>query len=246
MSAPNFLQDVAVILSCNRSSTQLYRELYPAIADRFVDYCNTVDTDIFFPLTESERDRQRQKFAISHNLPETTRFILFAGRLHPQKDPVLLIRSMAALQEPNVHLLLAGDGELAEAVRSEIEKLGITKQVTMLGALKQDKLSYLHQISSICVLTSAFEGLPLVVLEALACGTPIVTTRAGDTPDILSKNSGIVCEEHTPEAISEAFQRVLHYPDHFPAQACVQSAEPYHAKQIIHGIYDSMLKRWHI
>ena len=240
------IRQFSQVLSCNKASTQLYRELYPTIADRFVDYRNTVDTDIFFPLTESERDRQRKQFAISHNLPETTRFILFAGRLHPQKDPVLLIRSMAALQESNIHLLLAGDGELADEVRSETEKLGITKQVTMLGAIKQDKLSYLHQISSICVLTSAFEGLPLVVLEALACGTPIVTTRAGDTPNILSKNSGVVCEDRTPEAIAEAFQKVLHYPDHFSVQACIQSAEPYHAKQVIHSIYDLMLKRWHI
>jgi DNA-binding FadR family transcriptional regulator len=73
-----------------------------------------------------------------------------------------------------------------------------------------------------------------------------VTTRAGDTPNILSKNSGVVCEERTPDAIAEAFQQVLHSPDHFSIQACIQSAEPYHAKQVIHSIYDSMLKRWHI
>ncbi len=239
------IRQFSQVLSCNKASTQLYQKLYPTIAERFMDYRNTVDTDVFFPLTKSERDRKRQQFAISHNLSEKTRFILFAGRLHPQKDPVLLIRSMAALQEPNVHLLLAGDGELAEEVRSEAERLGITKQLTMLGSIKQDKLSYLHQISSICVLTSVFEGLPLVVLEALACGTPIVTTRAGDTPNILSKNSGVICEERTPEAIAEAFQQVLRYPDHFSVQSCIQCAEPYHAKQVIHSIYDSMLKRWH-
>jgi glycosyltransferase involved in cell wall biosynthesis len=232
------------VLSCNQASTQLYRDLYPAIADRFVDYRNTVDTDVFSPLSPSERDRQRQQLAASLNLPETTRFILFAGRLHPQKDPVLLVRSIAALQEPNVHLLLAGDGELADAVRTETKKLGISKQVTMLGAVKQDKLANLHRISSICVLTSVFEGLPLVVLEALACGTPIVTTRAGDTPNILSKNSGVVCEERTPEAIAAAFQEILQNPDHFSAQDCIKTAEPYHARQVIHNIYDAMLKRW--
>lgn len=232
------------VLSCNSESTKLYQELYPLLSGRFSYYRNSVDNGIFYPLSVAECDFQRRQFAQDLGLSDTTRFLLFAGRLHPQKDPLLLVRSLAALVDPNIHLLIAGRGELEAAIQSEVEQLGLTEQVTMLGAVKPDRLADLHRLASVCVLTSAYEGLPLVVLEALACGTPIVTTRAGDTPNVLTDHSGVVCQERTPESVAESLRQVLHNPDHFSPQACIQAAAPYGAKQVIHGIYDAMLQRW--
>ncbi len=232
------------VLSCNSASTALYRELYPSFADKFSYYRNSVDNNIFYPVSLVMSNQSRQVFAKNLGLSDRTKFVLFAGRLHPQKDPLLLVRSLAALAEPDVHLLIAGKGELAAAVQAEVAQLGLSKQVTMLGAVKQDQLADLHRLSSVCVLTSAYEGLPLVVLEALACGTPIVTTRAGDTPNLLTADSGVVCEERTPTAISDALRKVLRNPDYFTSQACTQAAEPYSARQVIHSIYEEMLQRW--
>ncbi|MCY7322867.1 MAG: glycosyltransferase family 4 protein, partial [Phormidesmis sp. CAN_BIN36] len=232
------------VLSCNSESTKLYQELYPAFSGRFSYYRNSVDNETFYPLPVAECDDHRQAFAKELGLSAETRFMIFAGRLHPQKDPLLLVRSLAALKEPKIHLLIAGQGELAEAVRVEAAQLGVSKQVTMLGAVKPPKLAELHRLSSLCVLTSAYEGLPLVVLEALACGTPIVTTRAGDTPNVLTEQSGLVCEERTPTSVAEALRKVLDNPDYFSPQACIQAAMPYGAKHVLHGIYDAMLQRW--
>lgn len=232
------------VLSCNLASTALYRELYPAMAEKFSSYRNGVDTNIFYPVSAVESERLRQALAHSLGLGDRTKFLLFAGRLHPQKDPLLLVRSLAALAEPDVHLLIAGQGELAADIQAEATKLGVSERVTMLGAVTQDRLADLHRLASICVLTSAYEGLPLVVLEALACGTPVVTTRAGDTPYLLTEQSGIVCQERTPEAIAAALRKVLSSSDYFSHQACLQAVEPYSAKQMIHEIYDTMLRRW--
>jgi glycosyltransferase involved in cell wall biosynthesis len=58
----------------------------------------------------------------------------------------------------------------------------------MLGSVRQAELAELHRICNAFVLTSAYEGLPLVALEALACGTPVVTTRCGETPNLLSRS----------------------------------------------------------
>lgn len=232
------------ILSCNSESTQLYQKLYPSLAKRVVYYRNSVDTEIFYPLSVAEHERQRQQLAQKLGLSEATRFILFAGRLHPQKDPLLLVRSLSALNQPDVHLLIAGDGELAEAVRTEVEKLGLNKQVTMLGAVKQAKLVELHRLASVCILTSAYEGLPLVVLEALACGTPVVTTRCGDIPEVLTPESGIICEARTPMAIATAIQSVLQQPNLYSSEACVLAAQPYSAREVICHVYNDMLQRW--
>jgi glycosyltransferase involved in cell wall biosynthesis len=232
------------ILSCNSDSTELYQKLYPALAERVSYYRNSVDTDIFYPLSVTDREQQRQQLAQKLGLSAATRFVLFAGRLHPQKDPLLLVRSLSAVNQPNVHLLIAGDGELAAAVRSEIAQLGLTQQVTMLGAIQQAELANLHRLASICILTSVYEGLPLVVLEALACGTPIVTTRCGEIPAVLTPGSGIVCESRSPSAIAAAIECVLQQPHLYAAQACVFAAQPYSAREVIRQIYNDMLQRW--
>jgi glycosyltransferase involved in cell wall biosynthesis len=232
------------VFSCNTESLELYRQRYPTIAERVAYVKNTVDNEIFYPFALEEREEGRYKLIQRLGLAKDTRFVLFAGRLHPQKDPILLVRSIAALNEPNIHLLIAGEGELADEIRSEINQLGLSKRVTMLGGVKQAELAELHRICNAFVLTSAYEGLPLVVLEALACGTPVVTTRCGETPKLLSADSGIVCEERTPDAIADALRKVLLHPEDYPIESCVQAAQPYNARTVVRDVYSEMWLRW--
>lgn len=232
------------ILSCNTDSVKLYQQRYPHLANRIEYLKNPVDNEIFYPLTREKRDEVRRNYARQLGLSDDTSFVLFAGRLHPQKDPILLVRSIAALQQQNVHLLIAGEGELADEVQAEICQLGLSKQITMLGGVVQAKVAQLQQISSLFVLTSAYEGLPLVVLEALACGTPIVTTQCGETPNLLSANSGIVCQERTPIAIAEAISKVLLRSDDYSVESCVRAASPYAVRNIVNTVYGDMWQRW--
>lgn len=232
------------IFSCNTKSAERYRQSYPNIAERVSYLPNTVDSDIFYPLLEEERQKLRIRLAQEIGLPEDTRFILFAGRLHPQKQPLLLIRSIAALNEPNVHLLIVGQGELDNEIRSEITRLRLSERITMLAPLEQTKLAELYQSCSLFVLTSAYEGLARGSIESLACGTPVVTTRAGETPNFLSAESGIVCDEQTPTAIANALRQVLDHPERYPTEACVQVAKPYNAYDVVSGIYSDLLQHW--
>ncbi|MCL1472402.1 glycosyltransferase family 4 protein [Argonema antarcticum] len=232
------------IFSCNTESAQFYQQRYPELADRVSYVKNTVDNEVCYPLTWEEREGRRRKEAIRMGKPENTQFVLFAGRLHPQKDPILLLRSLPALNEPKVHLLIAGDGDLKDEVSSEIDRLGLCDRVTMLGPIDQAELAQLQRIASVFVLTSAYEGLPVVVLEALACGTPIVTTRCGETPKLLTPNSGVVCEDRTPVAVADALRKVLLKPGDFPVEACVKAAKPYSASAVVGAIYNEMLNRW--
>jgi glycosyltransferase involved in cell wall biosynthesis len=238
------LRQFQEILSCNSDSMALYRDRYPEVADRVSLIRNTVDGDIFYPLNAEDRSEKRCLLASQMGLPEKTRFLLFAGRLHPQKDPLLLIRAFAQVSSTDVHLLIAGVGELQGEVEAEIQRLNLGAKVTLLGAMKQLELAALHQVSSLCVLTSNFEGLPLVVLEALACGTPVVSTRCGETPRLLSSSSGIVSDSRTPEAISSSLEQVLNHPEQFPSVSCLEDAQPYGAKAVIHGVFERMLSRW--
>ncbi len=234
------------IYSCNSNSKLLYQQRYPDISDRVSLLNNTFDQKVFYPVSCQERDAIRCELAKKLNLDENTRFILFAGRLHPQKDPLLLIRSIKALDEPNIHLLIAGEGELAATVRNEISSLGLSERVTMLGIVRQQELSNLHRACNAVVLTSAFEGLPFVVLEALACGTPIVTTEAGETHKLLSPDSGVVCSQRTPQCIASALRKVVMHPESYPVEECIKVAAPYAASTVVNQVYSQMWQRWNV
>nr|WP_319423438.1 glycosyltransferase family 4 protein [Pleurocapsa sp. FMAR1] len=228
----------------NIESFKFYQQRYSEIADRIKYITNAVDLDFFNPLTSQQKQEKRKHFAKQQGLSENTQFILFAGRLHPQKDPILLIRSFAALKTDNVHLLIAGNGELAEEVQTEIDSLGLSQQVTMLGSVDRQKLATLYRISSAFILTSIYEGLPLAVLEALACGIPIVTTKAGDTPNFLTANSGVVTHDRTPEAIANAIQKILAQPQNYSREACIRVAQPYAARTIVENVFEQMWQHW--
>lgn len=232
------------ILSCNSDSAELYRQRYPELCSRISYIRNSFDNEVFYPLSDAQRSNQRRNLAERLGLDRETRFLLFAGRLHPQKDPILLIRAFAALQEPHVHLLVAGSGELAPQIKAEIASLGLSQQVTMLGAISREELAKLHHSCNLFVLSSAYEGLPLVVLEALASGTPVVTTNCGETPKLLSPDSGVVCHQRTPDCIADGLRKILLNPEDYPIASCVRTAAPYAARTVIKDIYDQMLERW--
>ncbi|NJL51333.1 MAG: glycosyltransferase [Hydrococcus sp. SU_1_0] len=243
----NFLiEQFNYIYSCHSETAEFYQRKYPKLAQSISYLKNTVDEEIFYPLS-SDQQIKSQNLAKKMGLAANTRFILFAGRLHPQKDPLLLIKAFASLslnEELNIHLLIAGAGELKSEITVEIAKFGLTEKVTMLGAVPQSELAKLHRVSSVFVLSSVYEGLPLTVLEALSSGTPIVTTNSGETPKFLGADSGIVCHQRTPEAIADALVKILHNPDLYPSTACVKTAKPYSAKTVVTEVYQNMFERW--
>ena len=238
------MQQFNQIYSCNTRAIGFYQQKYPNISQRISYLKNAVDTNIFHPLQPEESWQKRKAITEKLNLPIATKFILFAGRLHPQKDPILLVRAFAALSEPDAHLLIVGDGELAEAIKAEIIACGVSEKVTLMGSLKQEQLFDLYCIASVFVLSSLYEGLPIAVLEALACGTPVVTTNCGETPNLLTAQSGVVVQSRTPESISAALSQVLQNPSAYTATACVNVATPYTAKAVVGDVYQHMLGRW--
>jgi glycosyltransferase involved in cell wall biosynthesis len=231
------------IYSCHTATAEFYRQKYSNLRSSISYLKNTVDEEIFFPLYD-QKQCESKLLAREMGLDEVTRFVLFAGRLHPQKDPLLLIDAFASLNEPNTHLLMAGAGELEAELRLKIAKYGLGEKVTLLGAVSQTELARLQRISSVFALSSVYEGLPLTVLEALASGTPVVTTNSGETPNFLTADSGIVCQQRTAKAIADALRQVLTNPEQYLPESCVATAKPYSAKSVVEEVYQDMWQRW--
>ena len=125
------------------------------------------------------------------------------GRLHRQKNPLLLIRAFAALVDIRNHLVFVGSGPLAEPLRAAARTSGLEKRIHFLGG-RHDIPNCLAAADAF-VLASDWEGNPLSVMEAMASGLPVISTAVGGIPELLqSGQEGILVQPGDTDAFSKA------------------------------------------
>ncbi|MGI9510430.1 MAG: glycosyltransferase, partial [Geminicoccaceae bacterium] len=139
------------------------------------------------------------------------RTLLSVGHLIERKGHDLVIRALEHL--PEVDLIIAGDGPERGRLQRLAAKLGLDERVRFTGVLAHQDLPSLYSAADALVLASSREGWPNVLLEALACGTPVIASRNWGTPEIISApEAGHLLGERTPEAIAQAFHRLTRSP----------------------------------
>jgi glycosyltransferase involved in cell wall biosynthesis len=170
--------------------------------DRINVLRNGVDLALFQP---GDRTAARARL----NLKGTT--LLSVGNLVPAKGHELLIR--AAVSLPDARILVVGQGPDANSLRALARQLNVADRVSLLGALPHEKLPELYSASDALVLASEREGWPNVLLEAMACGTPVVSTAvSGATELITCREAGLLLGERTPEGVVRCVQDLLGAP----------------------------------
>ena len=141
--------------------------------------------------------------------------LIIACRQDRPKGTGVVIESLTAILKsvPHVTLDVVGDGADLKAFRSLAERLGVADRVTFHGKVNHTQVIRLLQGADVfCYPTQASEGFPKVVLEALACGLPVITTRVSVLPELLRTGCGYLIEEPTPEAVTRAVQECLFDP----------------------------------
>ena len=173
---------------------------------------NGVDLELFAP---QDRAAARRELGLDAD----GLIVLSVGWLIPRKGHDLVVRAAAAM--PEATLVIVGEGPEAIALQRLAEQLGSRGRVRLLGSMPQERLAAVYSAADVLVLASSREGLPNVVLEALACGTPVVATAVWGTPEIIaSPAAGRLVEQRTPEAIMTALRDLLADP---PARAAVRA-----------------------
>jgi glycosyltransferase involved in cell wall biosynthesis len=129
--------------------------------------------DSFRPLAADERAAVRRRVA-----PGADVLLLNVKRLHPLADQATLLRAFAALrrERKDAVLLVAGTGEMEGPLRAQAEALSLGGAVRFLGLVPNDEVAALQGAADLFVLSSVLEATPTVALEALACGTRVVST----------------------------------------------------------------------
>lgn len=134
---------------------------------------------------------------------------LFVGRLTPEKDVATLLHaaSIVAARDRSFRLLVAGDGPCAADLRDLAASLNLGRHVQFLGEARD--VRPLLNGASMFVLPSVSEGLPLTVLEAMACGLPVVATDVGGTPEAVEDGrTGLLVPPRSPSPLAEAILRL--------------------------------------
>jgi glycosyltransferase involved in cell wall biosynthesis len=140
--------------------------------------------------------------------------ILMIGRLDEQKDPITFVEAAIRLLSirPNARFALIGSGPLEESVRHRIEKLGLTSRFRMVPWL--DDVRPALAMCKVLVVPSRWEGMPNVVLEAMAAAKPVVATSVGGTPELVEHEAtGFLVPTGQPDLIAYWVGRLLQSPE---------------------------------
>ena len=165
---------------------------------------NGVDTGRFQPV---DRNTARTKLGIRHDVPA----IVAVGNLVPGKGFQLLVEAVAELASghPTVETYIVGEG----AYRSELQRLidgrDLTARMHLVGSRPNDELPAWFSAADISCLPSAGEGQPNVVLESMACGTPVVATKVGGIPELITSSEFGVLLDRDVDALAAAIHQAL-------------------------------------
>lgn len=193
----------AVVAVSDLVAESLTAELGIKRSDKLVPVPNGVP--IHLPFNLDEKNAVRDKYDIGHD----ELLLLAAGRHCEQKNFRALIESMGILTNRiKCRLIIAGDGPLRRTHQQHAGRLGVADNVLFSGNVND--LPDLMRASDLYVMSSLWEGLPLVLLEAMACGMANVGTAIeGIEEVIVDGKSGLVVESDNPKALADAIEELL-------------------------------------
>lgn len=159
---------------------------------------NGVDLETFVPI---DRSSARDSLDVSGDV------ILVVGNFLEAKGQHLVLNALTQL--PLASLLLVGSGPEEANLRRLTGDLGLDDRVRFLGRIAHENLATIYGAADVSVLASAREGWPNVILESMACGTPVVATDVGGVAEIIGDGPGHLLPKRTPDAIASGISEIL-------------------------------------
>lgn len=155
-------------------------------------------------------------FSLFHNdikLSSRPQYIGFIGRLSEEKGIINFIKALPIIiKSHDIRVMIGGSGPLFDEVKTYLKDAGISEFVDLLGWIHHDELpKYLCSLR-LLIIPSFTEGLPNIMLEAMASGTPVLATPVGAIPDIIiDKKTGFIMENNSPPCIAKNVKRVFSF-----------------------------------
>lgn len=208
-----------------------------------VTISNGVDLEKFFPVPQAEARRQL-------GLPADRRIVLSVGRIVENKGYHLIVEALDLLREneqPMPYLVIVG-GAADEALypaklRETITRFGMENDVLLAGAQANETLRLWYSAADVYCLASATEGWPNVLLESLACGTPVVSTNTWGTPEIIcSDDYGLLVERSAPSLAAGLHAALEHK---WKSQAMIDYASTHTWQKVAEKVLENFARTIH-
>ena len=192
------------------------------LSDRIIIYSGRL-------IEEYGLQKYRNKFSVAHEhfldfdrfkikkaFGERDNLVGYIGRLSQEKGVINFVKAIPEIskEKEDMKFLLGGNGQLKDEIEEYLNREYLNGKVKLAGWIPHDELpEYLNEFKLV-VLPSYTEGLPNVILEAMACGTPVLATPVGAIPDVIKDGeTGFIMENNSPECIAKNIIRALNHPD---------------------------------
>jgi len=185
-------------------------------------------------------ETRRGEFRREMSLSSGARLVGIVGRIFPVKNHALFLESAAriAAAEPAARFVVVGDGMLRFALEQQARELGIADLVLFTGW--RSDLARIYADLDVLVVSSNNEGTPLSAIEAMATSCPVVATRVGGVPDLISDyESGRLVPPRDAEALAGAVLDLLHHPEMAQAMgrnAMIAARDRFDVKRLVHDV----------
>ena len=177
-------------------------ELYRVPEEKITVVYEAYDPHVFHTVEAREAARVAAQYKI------TNPFLLFVSTIQPRKNIVRLIEAFSRI-DTDAELILAGKpGWKNEEIYASPKKFGVADRVRFLGHIPDPDLNALMNAARALVYPSLFEGFGLEILEAMACGTPVITSNVSSMPEIAG-DAGLLVDPYNVQDIADACERVL-------------------------------------
>ncbi len=204
-SMPRYLRAAEAIITPSECSKRDALTAYNLPPEKFhVIY--EAAAPIFKPISQPDLLHQVQH---KYHLPE--KFILHVGTIEPRKNLSRLLEAFQPLlaEWPDLKLLLVGKkGWLYDDFFAKLQGLGLSEQVIFPGYIAETDLPALYQLATLFVFPSLYEGFGLPPLEAMACGTPVISSHAASLPEVVGE-AGLLIDPTNTAALHQAMRRLL-------------------------------------
>ena len=205
------LRRAASVLCVSSFVSGKVREMFNVPTERLHTIHNGVGPEFFYTSPEIARQHVADQLGIDYP------YVLYVGKLQARKNVIGLIRAYARYRResnsPAKLLLVGRKVETSEGIDATIEELGLQREVVQLGYLPppsddpESPLPYLYSAARMFVLPSFYEGFGIPILEAMACGCPVITSNATSLPEVAG-NAALIVSPHSTEELAEAMVRI--------------------------------------
>ena len=236
------LPRVQSVFCVRNDAVEDYKKRFPAQSRQFYFTPTWFDTETFRLLPESERLSARERVFAEFGFPENSRVFVWVGRMDRQKDPLLLVDAFHRLYgtTPEARLLMVGEGVLREQVEKRVAVHGMAGKIVLCGLKPASVIAGYLQASDVFALPSAYEGMPICVLEALGSGLPVVATDVGEVSRVVKSGvNGHLVTVHDPEHVAEGMANCLNNTERYRGRPSSDAVAEFTPEKVLLPIYEN-------